>query len=194
MAKATVESTTTRRALLVGAAALVPAAALPASAAILERDPVFAAIERHSRADARYQDRLTQFSATDGQINNRSAAIAERRMKVRRAFEKARPEHKFFQNQEETFATFRQIAREELEGSSAEYQAADLAVEETSEAEHEAAWALALTIPTTAAGGAAFATYVSGDRFEAARDSDDENGTAMPVALLTTLATFLARA
>jgi len=56
-------TTQTRRAILAGAAA-IPALSLPAIAA--ERDPIFAAIERHRKAEAAYREFGRSFADKTG--------------------------------------------------------------------------------------------------------------------------------
>jgi hypothetical protein len=124
-------------------------------------------------------------------------AIAQRKMQSRADFARRHPTARvsLSMTDDQLFAKFRSLALEELQEGSEDYGAAQLACDERSEAEYEAAAELASTIPTTVAGAKALTDYTSSENFrrQLALEVDGETPNAMALAVLRSLGTFLAR-
>lgn len=188
----------TRRAALAGAAAMIPATAIPALALASGAgpDPIFAAIEAHKEARAYYRACLDKAEAIEEAMHARADAIAAAEapegIPLRQAYcaakypgrntpedapewqEWRRIDRAYFNSR---YSTIRRQALAAQDGSPEEvemHRLQDVGVDR----EDDAAWAMYETVPTTAAGAAALIWYLLGleieghEMFESLRDYD----------------------
>ena len=173
--------TTSRRAVLAGAAALPALAAPAALAAVSTADPVLAAIERYRKTYARLNECLTIAEDMREVLKEQAGAAAEVRTKdcmQRRAdFERSNPDYRFSECQEQVSRRMYCAEVEKLK-SAAEWQQADEIEDKAHKENTEAARALARTVPKTPAQALAMIAFIrecedAGDDITMTYNEDD---------------------
>jgi hypothetical protein len=182
-------ATTSRRAILAGAAALATTA--PAIATLASTpDPVFAAIEEYRSVLDSIDVRRVRFNKLETEIIERSVAAAKPRMASRIQFEKANPDYKFAQTQEQLLHIFILEERARIEKETpfgAEFLEAEA---DWNDAEYDSVCDLLETVPTTTTGALAFIAALKLDFHPASielTDMSDDDGTPLLEVALNTI-------
>ena len=162
---------TSRRAILAGACAAVTTPSIAGSAAT--PDPIYSAIERYLASYKFFGECLDQKAAIDEKLGRIADEMAAPRMRGRDAFEKNYPEHKLTQSRDELLSHFRFEELQKLKDTPEGRLAVEIE-QRGSDANSQAAWAFARTIPETTAGAIAMIAFLrERDEMEA-----DELGTS----------------